>query len=330
MIGHFLGKLLVLLVTAVGVSIPPASHDAIAVVGKSTALRQPPGLPQDSLGQRAERHATLPVATGDGKRVLFTSERDNGLPQLYSINLDGTDERRLTNLTTFDMAPDSSRAGKWISFLFLASANSPAQIGLMRADGSGRRDVPRTKDVRWPRISPDGKRIVFTAANEQGESTIFIVNVDGTALKPFPSGLKQSWDPAWSPDGRRLAFSAYPSDFKHLDTMVSTIYVADVSGGKRRLLANVPGLLQLGRWSPDGKHLAYQTYTGGPDANIVLIDVSSGKVTTITHHQHPYLDEAPSWLRDGRLLFQSTRTGKFEVWIMNADGSGARQVTGVK
>lgn len=290
--------------------------------------RQVTGVPQESTGQRAERNATLPVAAGDGQRVLFTSERDSGLPQIYSIKLDGTDERRLTNLTAFDMAPDYSRGGKLVSFLFLATDRSPAQIGLMRADGSARRVVPGTKDVRWPRISSDGKRIVFAANNDQGESTIFLINADGTDLKPFASGLRKAWDPAWSPDGRRLAFSVYPEDFKHLDTMVSTIYVADVSGRNRRLLAKVQGLIQLARWSPDGKHLAYQSYTGGPDANVLLIDVGSGKVATITRHERPYLDEAPAWLPDGRLLFQSNRTGKFEVWMMNADGSGAQQVTG--
>lgn len=285
---------------------------------------------QSAKGQRAERHATLPVATFDGRRVVFTSERDSGLPQIYSINLDGTNERRLTDLRTFDMAPDCSRDGKWFSFLFLPSANSPAEIGLMRADGSARHGLPGVRDVRWPRIAPDGKSVIFTADNGKGASTIFTINVDGTGLKQFPTGLKQSWDPAWSPDGRRIAFASYPEDFKHLDTMVSTIYVADRDGRKRRLLATFPGLIQLSRWSPDGKYLAYQTYTGGEDANIILIEAASGEIKTITHHKLPFLDEAPSWLPDGRLLFQSNRTGKFEVWMMNADGSGARQVTGVK
>ena len=276
--------------------------------------------------QSMERHATLPAANGV-RRVVFTSERD-GRPQIYSINLDGTGERRLTDLKALDMAPDSTRDGKWIAFLSLADQKSPATIGLMRSDGSQRKGVPISKDVRWPRISPNGKRLVFTAANDQRASTIFIVNADGTDLKPFPSGLAQAWDPAWSADGKKIAFSVYPADFKHLDTMTNIVYVADADGSHRRLLATFTGFIQLPRWSPDGRFLAYQTYTGDADANLILIDATSGEVKKITHHDHPYRDEAPAWLPDGRLLFQSDRSGKFEVWMMNADGTHQQQITG--
>jgi Tol biopolymer transport system component len=289
--------------------------------------RQVTGTQQST--QRVERHASLPVATGDGKRIFFSSDRD-GRPQIYSMNLDGTDERRLSDLSAFDMAPDSSSDGEVILFLFFPSEDAPTEIALMRADGSGRRTVTAVKDPRWPRISPNGKRIAFTAKDDNGASTIFTMNVDGSDLRRFPSGLSQAWDPAWSPDGNLIAFGAYPADFKDLKALTSTIYLAETSGRNRRQLATVPGLLQLPRWSADGTRLAFQTYTGGRDANIIVIDIASGKIETVTHHERPYMDETPSWLPDGRLLFQSNRTGMIEVWIMNADGSDQRPVTGVK
>ncbi len=291
-----------------------------------SGARQITGKPS-APGQEADRYATLPVACRNGKRIFFTSERD-GRPQLYSMKSDGSDERRVTDLKSIDIAPDCGRNTEAVLFLFLSSENSPAGISLIRPDGAARRALPTDKDVRWPRLSPDGKRVVFTAKNDAGASTIFTMNIDGAVVRPFPSGLEQAWDPAWAPDGRQLAFAAYPDDFKHLDTMMSEVFVSDSDGQHRRLLARVPGLLQLPRWSFDGKYLAYQTHAGGSDANVVVIDVASGEVKTVTHHDRPYLDEAPAWLPDGRLLFQSNRTGRFEVWVMNADGSGQRQLTG--
>ena len=58
------------------------------------------------------------------------------------------------------------------------------------------------------------------------------------------------------------------------------------------------------------------------------MDANGAHPRRITSRDHPWMDETPSWLPDGkRIAFQSTRTGRFEVWVMKADGSGARQVT---
>ena len=63
-------------------------------------------------------------------------------------------------------------------------------------------------------------------------------------------------------------------------------------------------------------------------AHIWVIDVKSGAATKLNPHSTPYLDETPSWFPDGkRIAFQSDRSGRMEIWTMNADGSGAVQVT---
>jgi Tol biopolymer transport system component len=63
------------------------------------------------------------------------------------------------------------------------------------------------------------------------------------------------------------------------------------------------------------------------DASICVVDVASGTVKKLRTHPKPFLDETPSWLDRDRIVFQSTQTGAFEVWVMQADGSGARRVT---
>jgi TolB protein len=64
-------------------------------------------------------------------------------------------------------------------------------------------------------------------------------------------------------------------------------------------------------------------------AHIWIVDVRTGSARKLAAHDAAYLDETPSWFPDGkRLAFQSNRTGRMEVWVMNTDGSNARQVTG--
>ncbi|HVT38210.1 MAG TPA: hypothetical protein VHE78_04160 [Gemmatimonadaceae bacterium] len=60
-----------------------------------------------------------------------------------------------------------------------------------------------------------------------------------------------------------------------------------------------------------------------------IIELATGKLTKLTPHDEPYLDEAPAWFPDGtRLAIQSTRTGRMEVWVMRSDGAALSQVTG--
>jgi TolB protein len=82
-------------------------------------------------------------------------------------------------------------------------------------------------------------------------------------------------------------------------------------------------------WSPDGHQLAIQVNRlKEHDAHIWIIDADTGDAHKLAAHDQPYLDETPAWFPDSkRIAFQSNRSGKMEVWVMNADGSGSRQIT---
>ena len=92
---------------------------------------------------------------------------------------------------------------------------------------------------------------------------VYVMNADGSNLKAFPTGLEKAWEPAWSPDGRHLLFSQPPANPRDLATAKTTIYVAELSGANRRLVATVPGVLQIPRWSPDGRRVAYHSRRSG-------------------------------------------------------------------
>ena len=81
-------------------------------------------------------------------------------------------------------------------------------------------------------------------------------------------------------------------------------------------------------WSPDASKLAVQAGAKKEPAHIWVVDVATGSGRKLAAHAEPYQDEVPAWFSDGkRIAFQSDRTGRMEIWVMNADGSGQRQVT---
>jgi WD40-like Beta Propeller Repeat len=98
-------------------------------------------------------------------------------------------------------------------------------------------------------------------------------------------------------------------------------------GSHEEAPATYPGVIQVASWSPDGRTLAYQTWTGKGEADIVALDVASGQFHRVSRREGAYLDETPAWAPDGRLLFQSTRSASFEVYVMEPDGTHVRLLT---
>ena len=275
---------------------------------------------------KLERHGSLPWASPDGKQVVFESDRDGSFKQIYVMNVDGTDVRRLTHSSTNDIDPVWTPDRKWI--VFRSFQGDSAQLERIRPDGSHRHIVCTRKEIGWPRVSPDGKRVAFQSSDEAGAHTIVTMKLDGSDVQTVPTGLDRPWDPDWSPDGKRLVFAQQPPDAVNPTAQTESVYISDTTGQNRRLLGTFPGFIQLPAWSPDGTTIAYQTWTGKRgDADIVLLDIATGKFTTITHRDRPYLDETPAWLPDGRLLFQSTRDARYEIYVMNRDGSSQQRLT---
>jgi TolB protein len=136
---------------------------------------------------------------------------------------------------------------------------------------------------------------------------------------------------AWSPRDRSLAASHLGSDG------VMQVWAVDLPSGRCRVLAafdSTRGRPQWPTWSPDGRRIAVQAgrydrrHPETNEADVWIVDVASGEATKVGARTGTWMDEAPSWCPDGRrIVFQSSRTGRFEIWCMNVDGSGARSLT---
>jgi Tol biopolymer transport system component len=183
---------------------------------------------------------------------------------------------------------------------------------------------------------PDGTRIAFTS-NRDGDFEIWVMNADGTNQHRITIGA----NPAWSPDGRWIA---YESQFRPAGTGSSAIWVIRADGtDRRRLTFNRRHTFSRPDWSSDARLIAYVETFGGPPAD----GVPGPKTRTIdtihpdgTHRRRltgrSVLTDAPSWSPDGRRIAflrtvpastNSPVSMSTTLWTMRADGSHQRRLS---
>ena len=145
-----------------------------------------------------------------------------------------------------------------------------------------------------------------------------IADADGYGPKTIYSSPKQLMSPAWSPDGRKLAYVSFEND-------KSEIFVQDISTGQRSKLSSQPGINSSPAWSPNGKFMAMTLSVGG-NPDIYIMELSSRKLTKLT--QHYGIDTEAAWLPDGRsIVFTSNRSGSPQLYQIPVTGGTPTRLT---
>lgn len=146
-----------------------------------------------------------PAWSPDGTRIAFTSARD-GENEIFVMDADGQNAVQLTNNTSFDASPAWSADGSKIAFACVPEG-SDLEICIMNADGTGQASLTNNGFVENdPSWSPDG-RIAFTSDRNGLNASVFVMNADGSNVQQLtPSSAGPDDQPAWSPDGTRIAF----------------------------------------------------------------------------------------------------------------------------
>jgi Tol biopolymer transport system component len=265
-----------------------------------------------------------PCVSPDGERIAFVSNRD-GINNIFVINVDGRGERRTSHHG--GQLPHWSRAGE---ILFVGEGADAGRVFALPLDAHTPRLIT-TVAGGGPVLSPDGTRVLF-GRGPWRSAELVVASPDGGEMVKIAGGKTRdgvfsAWNGAWSPDGRRIAYTFGDS------TRVLQVHVINADGTNDRAVTSLTaeyGSAQMPAWSPDGNRLAMQVNAGkDKPAHIWIAIVATGEAWALNVHTESYRDEVPSWFPDGRrLAFQSDRTGSMQVWIMNEDGSGARQVTG--
>jgi TolB protein len=164
-------------------------------------------------------------------------------------------------------------------------------------------------------------RIAYVTASGVGgniQYALMAADSDGYNPQPVVRSKEPLLSPAWSPDGRKLAYVSF-------ERGNSTIYIQEISTGAREVMASFRGINGAPSFSPDGRRLALTlSKSGNPE--IYVMDLATRGLTQITHHYG--IDTEAVWTPDGQsLIFTSDRAGKPQVYQVSAAGGEATRVS---
>jgi TolB protein len=164
-------------------------------------------------------------------------------------------------------------------------------------------------------------RIAYVTANGLGGNTqyaLMVADSDGFNPQTVVKSREPLLSPAWSPDGRKLAYVSF-------ERGNSTIYVQEITTGAREVLASFKGINGAPSFSPDGRRLALTlSRTGNPE--IYVMDLATKQLTQVTRHYG--IDTEAVWSADGQsLVFTSDRAGKPQLYQVPASGGDATRLS---
>ena len=254
-------------------------------------------------------------------KLYFVSAR-SGSKEIWQMDYDGANQKRLTHLGSIALSPHISPDGSRVAFSGVTKDGW--QILMYSLDLNRMVNFPHfggdNYSLAW---SSDGQNLAFSSSRT-GNAEIYAVNSIGTNLRRLTQSKGPDVSPTWNPKtNAQIAWVSGRTGLPQIYTMASD--------GTNVVRMTDQGYAVSPSWSPNGQFLAFAWVRhygpGAPGASdIYIMDIASKQWAQLTHDGGR--NDFPSWSPDGRhIVFQSNRTGKLQIWTMLADGSEPRQLT---
>ena len=258
-------------------------------------------------------------------QMAFVSSR-GGNKELWIMDYDGASQRPLTSLRSISLTPRWSPDASRIAFTCYRPGPervTSAQICMYSMDLNKVVSFPPFRGTNSaPAWSPDGSQLIFSSSM-QGNPELFVTNANGGSPKRLTVTKAANTSPAWNPKtGQTVVFVSDRGG-------IPKLFMMDAEGTNVSEI-DVPdkGYVIDPAWAPNGQLLAFSWRRPDGNFDIYLMDVASRQIVQITRDAAK--NERPSWAPDGRhIVFESTRTGQRQIWVMLADGSQAHALTTV-
>jgi tricorn protease len=197
-----------------------------------------------------------------------------------------------------------------------------------RTGGAAKRLTASPGLKEFPRFSPDGRHIAFTA-NYDGNANVYVMPTDGGDTKRLTYSPRSEEVVGWTPDGGAIVFRSTRTSFV---PQFEKLFTVLLSGGLA--MEVLPSEAYWGAFSPDGAVLAYnridrdvfpwKQYRGGKQAYISLFDLTQNRYSEVPHAGEA--DLYPMW-RHNTIYFASDRTGTMNLFSYDLSAKTTRQLT---
>jgi Tol biopolymer transport system component len=255
-----------------------------------------------------------------GPRAMVLVSVKDGDYAIFGADADGRHARRLTKEKgdsstprglLFQLQPAWSPDGQKIAFS--SARDGIAHIYVMNADGTGTHRLTDTpKGDEHPSWSADGKRIIFSR-----EGALFAAPAGGGKARRVGRGFGSALDPAYSPDGKLIAYDYRKPGFENRE-----IFVMNADGTGIRAVTKLGGSSGLPAWSPDGKTLGFQSNANLDHYEVFTVAVDGTNVHQVTSSGIDAIQ--PSYTPQGDIGF--SRDGA--IWV--DDGKDETRLTSGK